>query len=101
MGYLHKINKDKAVRNYFNNNEMEKILLNYYINVSIDKRYKFFIYYKFVKSFHLNSSSSRIVNICLKTGRSSWIIRQFRLSRMSFKELAEFGKLNGVRRAIW
>jgi small subunit ribosomal protein S14 len=54
-----------------------------------------------LKKFHLNSSSSRIVNTCMHTGRSHWILRRFKLSRMTFKKLADHAQLNGIRRATW
>jgi small subunit ribosomal protein S14 len=49
----------------------------------------------------LDSSKTRLVNLCRKTGRSHWILREFRFSRMTFKEMADRGFLNGVRRSSW
>lgn len=101
MGYKHKLQKDVETRIYFNKNELNCILLKYYYNTSIKKKYKNFIFYKFIKKFHLNSSSSRIVNRCIMTGRANWTLRKFKVSRMTFKEFADNGFINGIRRATW
>ena len=98
----HSIKKDKKVRVNFKKNEFKNWLLKYQLNNNnINKKIKLILYYKNLKKFHLNSSSSRIVNMCIFTGRSHWVLRRFKLSRMSFKKLADFGELNGVRRATW
>lgn len=104
MGYRHKISKDKLHRQFFLKNELNVIMLHYFStlpNSQIDHFKKSLYFFKFIRRYHLNSSRSRIVNRCLYSGKSSWILRQFRMSRMTFKEFAEHGKLNGVRRAIW
>jgi len=102
MGYKHKINKDNITRQFFGKSELNKIILKYYINnTNINNDYKNLLFYKFIKNFHLNSSSARIVNRCIMTGKSTWVLRKFKLSRISFKELADYGKINGIRRATW
>jgi len=100
MGFKHKINKDKMVRQFFFKSELNKIILKYYINnTDMNMDFKNFLFYKFLRNFHLNSSSARIVNRCILTGKSTWVLRKFRLSRITFKELADNGKINGIRRA--
>lgn len=101
MGYTHKLKKDLINREFFNKNEFNCIYLRYINNSHLDKKYKIYIFYKFLKKFHLNSSSSRIVNRCIMTGRANWSLRMFKLSRISFKEFADHGLINGVRRAVW
>jgi len=98
----HSIKKDKIVRLNVKKYEFKRILLKYQLsNVNLNKKIKMIFHYKYLKNFHLNSSTSRIVNTCIHTGRSHWIIRRFKLSRMTFKKLADNGGLNGVRRATW
>lgn len=41
---------------------------------------------------------SRIRNICNITGRSRALIKDYRLSRIKFKELAEAGQIPGVKK---
>jgi small subunit ribosomal protein S14 len=48
-----------------------------------------------------NSSPTRRTNRCLETGRSRAYMRQFGLSRISFREHASKGEVPGVTKASW
>lgn len=48
-----------------------------------------------------NSSPSRRTNRCLETGRSRGYMRQFGLSRLSFREHANKGEIPGVTKSSW
>jgi small subunit ribosomal protein S14 len=48
-----------------------------------------------------NSSPTRYKNRCAATGRSRGYIRDFGLSRIKFRELANEGKVPGVRKSSW
>ena len=48
-----------------------------------------------------NSSPSRRTNRCIETGRSRGYLRQFGLSRISFREHASKGEIPGVTKASW
>ena len=48
-----------------------------------------------------NSSLVRRQNRCIETGRSKAVYKQFRLSRIRFRELARQGLLPGVFKASW
>jgi small subunit ribosomal protein S14 len=48
-----------------------------------------------------NSSPVRIKNRCAVSGRSRGYMRDFGLSRISFRELAREGKIPGVKKASW
>jgi len=48
-----------------------------------------------------NSSPSRRTNRCLETGRSRAYMRQFGLSRLSFREHAVKGEIPGVTKSSW
>jgi small subunit ribosomal protein S14 len=100
MGYKHKLKKDLINRNFFKKSEMSNLVFKYYLNSNLDHKYKKYFFYKFVYKFHLNSSSSRIVNRCLLTGRAGGVVRKFMLSRITFKEFADMGQICGVRRAV-
>lgn len=99
MGYKHKITKDKITRKFMAKNELNSIIVKYYINQEINNKQKAYIFFKFLNKFHLNSSSARIVNRCILTGRASWVLRKFKISRISFKELADNARIMGIRRA--
>jgi small subunit ribosomal protein S14 len=48
-----------------------------------------------------NSSSVRLHNRCLLTGRPKGYIRQFGISRITFREMASQGLIPGVKKASW
>ena len=48
-----------------------------------------------------NSSSTRQKNRCSETGRQRGYMRQFGLSRLSFREHASKGEIPGVTKASW
>jgi small subunit ribosomal protein S14 len=48
-----------------------------------------------------NSSPTRWKNRCSKTGRPHGYMRQFGLSRISFREHASKGEIPGVTKASW
>jgi small subunit ribosomal protein S14 len=48
-----------------------------------------------------NSSPTRLKNRCLETGRPRSYMRQFGMSRLSFREHAVKGEIPGVTKASW
>jgi len=48
-----------------------------------------------------NSSPTRLKNRCLETGRPRGYMRQFGLSRISFREHASKGEIPGVTKSSW
>ncbi len=48
-----------------------------------------------------NSSPTRWKNRCLETGRPRAYMRQFGLSRISFREHASKGEIPGVTKSSW
>lgn len=48
-----------------------------------------------------NSSPSRRTNRCVETGRPRAYMRQFGLSRISFREHASKGEIPGVTKSSW
>jgi len=48
-----------------------------------------------------SSSAIRLRNRCFVTGRPRGIIRRFKLSRLSFREMALNGEIPGVTKASW
>jgi small subunit ribosomal protein S14 len=48
-----------------------------------------------------NSSPTRRTNRCYETGRPRGYMRQFGLSRISFREHASKGEIPGVTKASW
>jgi len=48
-----------------------------------------------------NSSPTRLKNRCNETGRQRGYMRQFGLSRISFREHASKGEIPGIKKASW
>ena len=48
-----------------------------------------------------NSNPNRQRNRCKLTGRSRGYMRQFGISRITFREMASFGIIPGVKKASW
>lgn len=48
-----------------------------------------------------NSSKVRLHNRCQLTGRPRGYMRQFGISRVTFREMALDGKIPGVKKASW
>jgi small subunit ribosomal protein S14 len=48
-----------------------------------------------------NSNPNRQRNRCKITGRSRGYMRQFGISRITFREMASFGLIPGIRKASW
>ena len=76
--------------------ELKSIISN--INTSIEEREM-----AVMKLDKLPRSSSRIRirNRCFITGRPRGVLRRFKLSRLSFREMALNGEIPGVTKASW
>jgi len=48
-----------------------------------------------------NTSAVRLRNRCKMTGRCRGYLRKFKLSRLSFRELASSGHIPGIVKASW
>ena len=57
--------------------------------------------YDKLRSMPRDSSKTRIRNRCAMTGRPRAFLRQFGLSRITFREMALQGLIPGVRKASW
>lgn len=54
-----------------------------------------------IQKLPANSSKIRVHNRCGLTGRPRGYMRQFGLSRVTFREMALSGKIPGVKKASW
>ena len=57
--------------------------------------------YEALQKLPKNSSPSRLKNRCAITGRGKGYMRDFGLSRIKFRELANEGEIPGVRKSSW
>jgi small subunit ribosomal protein S14 len=57
--------------------------------------------YEALQKLPRNSSPVRMHNRCKLTGRPKGYIRQFGISRVTFREMANKGLIPGVRKVSW
>lgn len=57
--------------------------------------------YEGLQKLPKNSSRVRLHNRCLITGRPKGYMRQFGISRVTFREMANKGLIPGVTKASW
>jgi len=57
--------------------------------------------YEGLQKLPKNSSPVRLHNRCKLTGRPKGYMRQFGISRVTFREMANFGLIPGVKKASW
>ena len=57
--------------------------------------------YEGLQKLPKNSSSVRLHNRCKFTGRPKGYMRQFGISRVTFREMANNGLIPGVKKASW
>ena len=57
--------------------------------------------YEGLQKLPKNSSPDRLHNRCKLTGRPKGYMRQFGLSRVMFREMANQGLIPGVKKASW
>jgi small subunit ribosomal protein S14 len=62
---------------------------------------EFFAAQKALSKLPRDSSAIRIRNRCLLSGRPRGYIRRYRVSRITFRELALSGKIPGVTKSSW
>ena len=95
------MNRDKKRRVLFKSFEVQRILLKAIIHdMSLPKNIRFESMLR-TASLPRNSSKVRLHTRCTQTGRSKAIYSKFRLSRITFRELASKGLLPGVVKASW
>ncbi|MBI9040641.1 30S ribosomal protein S14 [Lutibacter sp.] len=57
--------------------------------------------YEALQKLPKNASPIRVHNRCKLTGRPKGYMRQFGISRVTFREMANQGLIPGVRKASW
>jgi small subunit ribosomal protein S14 len=99
MKYL--INKDKKRRNLFKKYELKRLYLKYIIyNNNILKHIRINAM-MLLNKLPKDSSSVRIHNRCIITGRSRSIYRDFKVSRIILRNYAHNGLLPGITKSSW
>ena len=95
------IQKDQKRRNLYAKYETKRLILKSMIrDLSLPKNLRFQSINELSK-LPRNSSLGRTKNRCTQTGRSKSNYKMFRISRITFRELALKGLLPGVSKASW
>lgn len=68
------------------------------INLSLEERMEAGLA---LNKMRRDTSPYRLVNRCLVTGRARGFLRKFKLSRLTFREMASSGQIPGVTKASW
>jgi ribosomal protein S14 len=96
--------KDISLRQKFLKVEkLKKIQKFLYINLLSKKRDSFNFNSNFFLSSKYNKriSKVRINNICVYTNRNKGVSKYFSLSRLSQRDLMQFGNIPGYVKAVW
>lgn len=94
-----KFYKDKFRRHLYHSLEKKKIILkSIYKNENLPQSIRYKAYF-ILKNLPKNSSITRLRNRCILTYRSKAIYTKFKLSRLTFRSLANEGYLVGIRKA--
>lgn len=93
--------QDKKRRNLIQRYEMlRKQLKSIFYNRSLPEEVRNEAFIK-LNSLPRNSSQIRSKNRCVLTGRGRSVYQDFKLSRITLRELASNGNIPGIRKASW
>jgi ribosomal protein S14 len=95
------IHLDKSKRQLYKKYELKRLICKAFLlnrNLSEGLRRKRL---QELSNLPRNSSITRIRNHCILTGRAKGVLRKFKLSRISFRELASEGSLTGIFKCSW
>lgn len=92
-----KLKKDLKLRESFVKNEILKMNLK---SIAFNKILPLAVRQKaMIELDSLPKDTSKMRNYCIATGRSRGLIKEFKVSRLIFKQLADNGEIPGIRRS--
>ena len=95
------VKKDIKIRKLFKKNELKRLYLkSLALNQNIPSNVRFKAQLD-LSDLSKNSSKHRISNRCVITGRPKSVYKQFKLSRITLKELALTGDIPGLKKISW
>lgn len=97
---MNKINRDIKRRKLSTKFEIKRLEYKYLLHQLNIKSYKYSIQ-KNLDKLPKDSSFTRVKNFCIITGRARGVYKNFKISRIIFRELALCGQLPGIRKASW
>lgn len=93
--------RDKKRRLLVAKYEIKRLSLKYIINNLKFNEEARLSAQKKLRALPTNSSKVRIRNRCVLTGRARGVYKDFKLSRIMFRDLALKGLLPGIKKASW
>jgi small subunit ribosomal protein S14 len=94
-------NKDLRRRINYDNRELNYIVLKSLVDVSLLSKRKRDPFFRSLKRSVRYAERTRIVNRCVVTDRSRSVYKDFKLSRMKVREMANCGDLPGIKKSSW
>jgi len=95
------LERDKIKRALFSRKESSRIALKYiFLNKQLPLKVRWLAGIR-LTNLSFKSCPVRIKNRCSETFRSNSAFRDFRLSRIFFREYARFGQIYGVTKKSW
>ena len=95
------LERDKIKRVLFSRKESSRVALKYICsNKELPLKVRWAAGVR-LASLPLKSSPVRIKNRCTETFRSNSVFRDFRLSRIFFRDYARFGQIAGITKKSW
>jgi ribosomal protein S14 len=90
--------RDERRRYLFSNNEICFLSFNLLLETNFSKTKLRKCLFSMNRQF-LNHSLTSVINRCLITGKSKSIYKEFRVSRITFRKIADSGLFTGVKRS--
>jgi small subunit ribosomal protein S14 len=94
----HTDNKYRKLYHRFEKNKKE--LKSIFQNRLINSKLRFSAFKK-LNIINYSSSIAKFKNRCLITGKSKGILRNFKISRIKFREFASNGDISGISKSSW
>jgi len=93
--------KDVKIRRFFAQQEKKK-LINKFLFINFSNLFtKSHNRYLLLNFFAMRLSKTQIKNRCVVTGRGRGVNSYYSLSRMVFRDFAQFGILPGYKKSVW
>ena len=93
--------KDLKRRRNYGNRELNYIVLKTLLDVSLINKRKRNIFFQRTKKLVRYAERTKIINRCIISSRSRGVCRDFKLSRIKVREMANRGDLIGINKSSW
>lgn len=96
------VNKDRKSRTALANTESKRLALRYIVGSDLfSESARKLAQQRLHRLSRGNGKLTRLTNYCVLSGRSRSVYKDFRLSRIKFREMALSGNIYGVTKSSW